>query len=293
MTAANHRTGKGHQDENFPVASLIIRKDVRGPVMAYYAYARVADDVSDSPILAPDMKLKLLDAMGASLRGERENEPEAVALREALRERGLSDQHALDLLTAFRRDVTQLRYHDWDDLIDYCRYSAMPVGRYVLDVHGESRDTWPASDALCAALQVINHLQDCGKDKRALDRVYIPLPMLIGADLTPDALLEPQAPPALLDIIRHLAQRTDALLDQAEPLAAQVKDLRLAIEVAIIQRLARRLVRLLLIRDPLSDRVHLTKLETLGIAAGAALSTLWRRLTGGQTTAVLPAGKKP
>ncbi|TWB47299.1 squalene synthase HpnC [Nitrospirillum viridazoti] len=292
MTAANHRTGKGHKDENFPVASLIIRRDARAPVMAYYAFARVADDVSDSPMLAPDMKLKLLDAMGASLRGERENEPEAVALREVLRERGLPDQHAHDLLTAFRRDVTQLRYTDWDDLMDYCRYSAMPVGRYVLDVHGESRDTWPASDALCAALQVINHLQDCGKDKRALDRVYIPLPLLIAGDLMPDVLLEPAAPPALLDIIHHLAKRTDALLDQAEPLAAQVKDLRLAIEVAIIQRLARRLVRLLLIRDPLSDRVHLTKMETLCTAAGAALSILWQRMTGGGPRAV-PVGKKP
>ena len=80
----------------------------------------------------------------------------------------LSDQHALDLLEAFRRDVTKLRYRDWDELMDYCRYSAMPVGRFVLDVHGESRDTWPANDALCAALQIINHLQDCAKDYRDL-----------------------------------------------------------------------------------------------------------------------------
>ena len=64
--------------------------------------------------------------------------------------------------------------------MDYCRYSAMPVGRFVLDVHGESRDLWPANDALCAALQVINHLQDCAKDYRELDRVYLPLDVLDG-----------------------------------------------------------------------------------------------------------------
>ena len=75
-------------------------------------------------------------------------------------------------------DVTKLRYRDWDDLIGYCSYSAMPVGRFVLDVHGESRATWPANDALCAALQIINHLQDCGRDYRNLDRVYIPLDAL-------------------------------------------------------------------------------------------------------------------
>ena len=90
-------------------------------------------------------------------------------------QRHLSPRHAQDLLTAFRMDVTKLRYRDWDDLIGYCTYSAMPVGRFVLDVHGESRTTWPANDALCAALQIINHLQDCGKDYRDLDRVYIPL----------------------------------------------------------------------------------------------------------------------
>ena len=100
----------------------------------------------------------------------------------------LSPRHAQDLLTAFRMDVTKLRYRDWDDLIDYCSYSAMPVGRFVLDVHGESRALWPANDALCAALQIINHLQDCGKDYRDLDRVYIPLDALAEAGATVEAL---------------------------------------------------------------------------------------------------------
>ena len=86
----------------------------------------------------------------------------------------------LDLLEAFRRDVTKLRYADWDELMDYCRYSATPVGRFVLDVHGESAPTWPANDALCAALQVINHLQDCAKDYREIDRVYLPLDVAGG-----------------------------------------------------------------------------------------------------------------
>ena len=106
--------------------------------------------------------------------------PAGIALRAALAERNLSPQHAQDLLKAFRQDVTKHRYADWDELIDYCRYSAMPVGRFVLDVHGESRSTWPASDNVCAVLQIINHLQDCVKDYRALDRVYIPLDALDG-----------------------------------------------------------------------------------------------------------------
>ena len=112
----------------------------------------------------------------------------AVTLRRVLAERGLSPRHAQDLLKAFRLDATKLRYADWDDLIDYCAYSAMPVGRFVLDVHGESRATWPASDAICAALQINNHLQDCGKDYRNLDRVYVPLDALAAAGTSVEAL---------------------------------------------------------------------------------------------------------
>ncbi len=136
---------------------------------------RTADDVSDHPSLAPHEKLALLDQLEATLLGRDDHDPVGVALRRELTARALSPRHAQDLLTAFRMDVTKLRYGDWDDLIGYCSYSAMPVGRFVLDVHGESRAVWPANDALCAALQIINHLQDCASDYRKLDRVYIPL----------------------------------------------------------------------------------------------------------------------
>lgn len=283
MTAATHRTGKGHKDENFPVASALLRADARAPVMAYYAFARTADDVSDSATLPGPEKVRLLDAMEAGLDGtlDVDAEPEAATLRQVLAERGLDDVHARDLLKAFRRDVTQLRYRDWDDLMDYCRYSAMPVGRFVLDVHGEDRATWGPSDALCAALQVINHLQDCAKDKRTLDRVYIPQPQLAAAGLDADVLTAPAAPPALLAIIRDLAGRTETLLDEAEPLAAMVRDLRLACEVAVIQALARRLVHLLKTRDPLSQKVHLGAGAVLATSAAAIIATLAGRLFGG------------
>ena len=154
-----------------------------------------------SPItrrLPPTEKLALLDRLEATLLGRNDDEPAGVALRTQLAERRLAPRHAQDLLTAFRMDVTKLRYRDWDDLIGYCTYSAMPVGRFVLDVHGESRALWPANDALCAALQIINHLQDCGKDYRDLDRVYIPLDAFAEAGATVDALGAERATPALL-----------------------------------------------------------------------------------------------
>ncbi|HEY0105430.1 MAG TPA: squalene/phytoene synthase family protein, partial [Rhizomicrobium sp.] len=170
MSAADLASGKGHTEENFPVASVLIAKRHRAPILAFYRFARAADDVADHPTAAPDAKLALLESMRASLVGESTASPEGVGLRAALAARQLTSQHGLDLLEAFRRDVATPRTASWDALLDYCRYSAMPVGRFMLDVHGESRATWPASDALCAALQVINHLQDCAKDYRELNR---------------------------------------------------------------------------------------------------------------------------
>ena len=163
-------------------------------------------------------------------------------LRAALAERSLSPRHAQDLLTAFRMDVTRLRYRNWDELIDYCRFSAMPVGRFVLDVHGESRSTWPASDALCAALQINNHIQDCGADYRNLDRVYVPLDALAAAGARVEELAAARASPALLECLHALARRNEALLRESFGFAAAIADFRLSLEVAVITALAQRIL---------------------------------------------------
>jgi phytoene/squalene synthetase len=146
----------------------------------------------------------------------------------------------------------------------------MPVGRFVLDVHGESEATWTASDSLCAALQVINHLQDCGKDYRSLDRVYIPLDALSQAGLGPEILKRYMAPEALKSVIRALAQRTAGLLAGSRVFCHQIRDARLGLEVSVIQALAEDLNLRLMERDPLSERVHHNKAEMLGIALRAA-----------------------
>ncbi len=268
------RSGKGHRDENFPVARLIHPRH-RGAILAFYEFVRVADDIADHPTLDEREKLDLLDRLEAGLLGKSDEQREAVALRTVLRERNLTPRHAQDLLTAFRMDVTKLRYQDWDDLMNYCSYSAMPVGRYVLDVHGEDRATWPANDALCAALQVINHLQDCKKDYQSLNRVYVPEDALKAAGATVEDIGRDAATPALRRCLAALAERTDKLLDDSASFSPRIKDFRLALEVAVIQSLARRVVALLKQRDPLSERVHLGKgavagVGLLGIIAGTA-----------------------
>ncbi|MGH6838244.1 MAG: squalene synthase HpnC [Methylocella sp.] len=267
------KPSKTHRQENFPVASMLIAPKHRATILAYYRFARGADDVADSASLAPDAKLALLDLFEAALTGRSDAVEAALPLRAALAGRNLSPRHALDLLRAFRMDAVKHRYANWSELMEYCAYSAAPVGRFVLDVHGESETTWPASDALCTALQIINHLQDCGADYRDLDRVYIPQDAFAAHGLRPDALGAAKASPELRAVLQGVARRTAPLVALGGRLPAEVRDFRLCLETAAIARLARKLNALLLERDPLSEPVHLTKsgalaCSSIGVADG-------------------------
>jgi squalene synthase HpnC len=277
MSVSQITPSKDHKGENFPVASFIIKPALRPVIMAFYRFARTADDISDYAELPPAAKLAGLEQMRATLAGESDKDTPALALRRTLEAQGLSPRHGLDLLTAFRRDVTQNRYAQWADLMDYCRYSAAPVGRFVLDAHGESAELWPLSDALCAALQVVNHLQDCGKDLRELDRCYLSQDDLARAGAATDDLTAPAATPALRSVIVGMARKTQALLETSRPLASHIRDGRLAYEVALIQRLAEDLTARLIARDPLSERVHHRPIEVVGLAILAGLDQIGGR----------------
>jgi squalene synthase HpnC len=276
--AAGLSSGKGHRDENFPVASFLIAPRYRGIILAFYRFARVADDVADHADASADEKLELLDRMRRTLLGETDSAPEAAALRTQLAAHKLTAQHGLDLLEAFRRDVTKLRYRDWSDLLDYCRVSAMPVGRFVLDVHGESRALWPACDALCSGLQIVNHLQDCAKDYRLLNRVYVPMDGFAAAGIGPEELAQHRASPALRGLITALAKQTFELLVKSRGFAAGVRDTRLALEISVIQVLAESLCRRLMDRDPLCERVHHRKSEMLLLAFPALAACVAGRI---------------
>ncbi len=253
------------------MASLLLRPEQRAPILAFYRFARAADDIADNSEATSETKLDLLACMRAGLDGE--GAPEAIALREVMAARRIDPIHAHELLDAFVRDATVTRYRNFDELIAYCRLSAMPVGRYVLDVHDESREIWAANDALCSALQIINHLQDCGKDYRLLDRVYIPL----DTGVTVEELGGARATPALRAILTALVERTRGLLDRSAGFSALIRDRRLAAEVAVIQRLAISLCDRLETHDPLSERVHHGKMEAAWLSLRAAVPALLRR----------------
>jgi hydroxysqualene synthase len=281
MTAASElRSGKTHRDENFPVASFLIHPRHRALILAFYNFVRTADDIADHATLPSADKLAYLDLLEAELTGNGDSQKEAVALRAALGERGMPPRHALDLLTAFRMDVTKLRYENWDDLIHYCRYSAMPVGRFVLDVHGESTSTWAANDALCAALQINNHLQDCGKDFRNLNRVYLPRDALEASGATVEMLGANRSSRELLQCLQALAARNQRLLEESKSFSSEVKDFRLGLEISVIYAFADKIVHLMQMRDPLSERVHLAPLELLAKSIGGMAGETARRAIG-------------
>ena len=271
VTAESLRSGKGAGDENFPVASALISAPLRPVIFAFYDFVRAGDDVADHASLQSDQKYALLDQLDQSLIGASNAEPLGVRLREKLAERGLGNRHARDLLDAFRQDVEKNRYATWDELIAYCALSAMPVGRFMLDVHGENKKLWPASDAVCAALQINNHLQDCGEDYRDLDRVYVPMDALAAHGLGVEALGAKSASPALRRCIAELAVRTADLLREGEGLIGEIADWRLRLEISVIHAFAMRITRLLVVRDPLSEETHLSKWQAGGLALLAAL----------------------
>ncbi len=267
------RSGKTHRTENFPVASMLVRVEHRPLIMAFYDFARAADDIADDPHLSPEEKIRRLDYMDAGLasEGAAEDNAQAKALRAALKRRGLSARHPCDLLIAFRADATKRRYADWWELMGYCAYSANPVGRFVLDVHGESEARWPASDAICSALQIINHLQDCADDYAKLDRVYIPGDRLAAHGAPTEALGAPRATPGLRAVIVELTGRTRALLREGRTLAGDLADRRLRVEIQVIYALAEAHLDRLMVMDPLASRTKLPR-GRMGLVAFGAMA---------------------
>jgi squalene synthase HpnC len=268
-------SGKIASTENFPVGSLLIRADLRPHIHAFYDFARAADDVADHPLLTTEEKITRLEAFAISLLDAKNDKvPEAVELRKSLRQTGVSPQHSLDLLTAFKRDATQRRYRDWYDLIDYCNFSAAPVGRHVLELHGVGRSAWRASDSLCNALQIINHIQDCADDYRELDRVYLPLDILSIREARVEDLSHEKSTPNLRNALNEMLNRLGPMLKDARNLPREIPDIRLKAETSIICALAERLVDLLLRRDPLCDNVKLSKPSILWATAIGLARTL-------------------
>lgn len=260
-------SGKGAGDENFPVGSILIAPPLRPHVKAYYDFARAADDIGDAPHLSADEKLHRLGAYREVLLGEATGLTRPEALRRSLLETNVPLERGTDLLDAFSQDAVKNRYGSLDELLGYCERSANPVGQFLLDLHGEDRALFPASNALCTSLQILNHLQDCGEDLRQIDRSYLPRDWLDEEGAAVGDVLADRASAGLRRVFDRLLDVCRDLNARAETLVTGLKSRRLAAESAVIVRLAKRLHDRLRSGDPVAGRVALRGTDFL--AAGA------------------------
>ena len=213
-------------DENFPVAFMLAPRDVRADMRAIYAYCRVTDDIGDAGEATRDARLAMLDAWDDDLARCWDGTPESpilLALQAVIRRRGLAPEPFHALVDANRMDQRISRWETHEDLIDYCRYSAMPVGRMVLGVLGIDDDRRGyLSDATCAGLQLVNFWQDIRRDLEERDRVYLPAEDMALFGVTVDDLTAPEASPALRELVRMEVWRARALLIEGAPLRGMV-----------------------------------------------------------------------
>jgi len=275
--------------ENFPVASLLIPRAMRHHVAAVYAFARAADDFADEGGLAAPQRLRLLDgwlerlrgaASGAApapaVAGEPGNAPQIfIALAATIREHALPVSLFEDLLSAFRQDVITTRYAGWEDLLDYCRRSANPVGRLVLRIAGY-RDSQldRQSDAICTALQLTNFWQDVGIDA-ARGRIYVPVRDMDRDGVLEEALTGEALPSPWRRVIEEMAARTRALFAAGRPLCDTVHG-RLRHELRATWLGGMRILDKLEAAqfDPLARRPRLGAADLPWFAGRLALSTL-------------------
>lgn len=271
-------SGKWSRDENFPVGSWLLSARLRPHVAAFYALARTTDDIADNPDLEPDDKLRRLDGFLAVLRGDGPGVPAfstAAHARDSMTACGVTTRHLADLIDAFKQDATRTRYADWDDLMDYCNRSAAPVGRFLLDLHGEDPAHWIASDALCNALQVLNHLQDCKDDYVALDRVYLPADRMAAHGAMIDDFHANRVNSAMRGVLDDTLAGVEDLMVRARTLPSRVRGRRLAMESAVVVCIADRLIALLRAGDPIAERIALQKFDFMS----CGVRGIWAGLT--------------
>jgi len=269
------RRATGAHDENFPVAFLLAPADVRADMRAVYAFCRATDDLGDEGPGGPDARLRALDAWEEDLRRAVASgggaDPRLLALADAMGRRSLDLDPFLRLIEANRMDQRRSRWDTHEELLDYCRHSATPVGEMVLGVLGY-RDDWRRgmSDATCIGLQLVNFWQDIARDLRDRDRIYLPREDMARFGVTEDDLRRPAAAPPVRALVAFEVARARGYLERGLPLHRYVPrrvalDLRMfsAGGLALCDAIARQ------DHDTLRGRPAPGRLGRARIAAGA------------------------
>lgn len=224
--------------ENFPVASRLLAPELRAPVSVIYGFARGADDLADEGDAHPEARLDALDRWAAMLdaaaAGNPPGHPVFIALADVLARHALPPQLLHDLVDAFRMDVRQRRWADFDAVLHYCRHSANPVGRLLLHLDGSATpENLADSDRICTALQLTNFWQDLGQDVDENDRIYLPEDELARYGVTAAQLREHRVTPALVELMALQRERTRRMMLDGAALTARLRG-RMRLEIAVV-----------------------------------------------------------
>jgi phytoene synthase len=262
--------------ENFPVGSILIRKDLRKHFYSIYAFARIADDFADegySESYSEGDRLAWLDEWGRKLRTAYEGDathPAFLALSHTAGLYNLPITLFDDLLSAFRQDVTVRRYNSYHELLDYCRRSANPIGRLILLLFGHrDPEMHSRSDDICTALQLANHWQDVKIDLNK-DRVYLPAEDMLRFGITAETLERDSKSDRFKALMAMEIERARALFDRGKPLCTAVNG-RLGVELRAIWLGGRRILGRIenVGYDVFSNRPHVTSGDKLRILISA------------------------
>jgi len=255
---------KNHKQENFPVGSWLLSQKIRFKILIFYKFARAADDIADSANLSSNEKIKRLNLFKKAIENNKNNKikiSKVEDLRKICIKNKIKINHALNLLKAFKQDAIKKRYKNWSELIRYCKYSAVPVGRFVIDLHKEKQKAYKYSDPLCIALQILNHLQDCKEDYENLDRVYLPMKFLKKYNVKLSQLKKNVTEKNLRLVFNEILKNTEKLIIEAGKNKKNMKHKHLSLETSFILEIAKKLLQLLKNNDPLKKKVMLKKFD--------------------------------
>jgi len=270
----------GHRsDPDFALMPYLLPRPLRRHVRAFSRFARLADTIADDVSLPRLARVQRLQRLEACLIGRAagawnpDSSTIAQDLRQSLGETGVSPQHALLLLSAFRRDAKGHVNRSWADVLAYCQEAAAPVGRYMLDLSGEDTPSCAgASDALCAAQRILRQLRDCRNPQVGFNRLCIPQQFLEDALITPEQLRTTAAKGQVRAVLDRVLDGVDQLCVEAAPLPGVLRRRGLVIHAATVHCRARKFTRLLRRHDPLHERVGLTPLQRFTCRLGGTLT---------------------
>ena len=258
-------SGKSYSDENFPVASFLMTKKIRSIVRVFYFFARMADDIADHQKLSSNQKKKILLFFDNAIsKSKKTNNKVLDKMIAKFKELPSGKKYSRNLLKAFMMDASNKKYKNWNDLLYYCKFSANPVGRFVIDAVNERKNIekiYEASDSLCTALQIINHIQDCKKDFKELNRVYIPESFFKKYSVDKKILRKCKSIENFERLKIEIVDNVLLSLRKTKLGLREIQSWRLRKETLIILNIAKRLCNLLKINDPLEKQIKLSRID--------------------------------